>query len=283
MPRRKKDIDGGKLSLKKIGKTISKGFKKNIENPVAKAFVNPAMKGFTSMGSELGDFTNKQLLPGVVSVGIPLASTAIGALGAEVGLPPQITSKLSENLMKQYIPKEYQSKNKYVNLLGSALDMAVGGTDPTSAMNFANDLTGAVSSDLGGKKKSSNTYNPDNPYQDLITQLLQQQPQDSQTVQSNQPSGNTDASTMEQKTGNIDALMGSGLRKKRGRKKKSEEHIKVEIIKKLPYQKFSHAKNSALEQLLEATHEGKEKKALENSRDLTERQIRHLKALGYGL
>ena len=336
MPRRRKqhyeEIDGGKVNIgkafKKFGKDVNKAVIKPIEKkvikPVEKNFINPAGKAFTDMGVELGKFTNDQLLPGVVSVGIPLAGTALGALGAEFGLPPEITSSLSENLMKEYIPKQYQSKNKYVNLFGDALNMAVGGADPYSMMNFQQDLTGAVSGDLFGKNKIKNNvptsqyYNPDNPYEDLIMQMLSsyplsQQPiQPSQTIQTTDqqpvdtnPNDDFDArygdsqlgngadsivitkSPYQQREGNVDALLGSGIKKKRrGRppkKIKEIEEIEVYIKKKPSYKKFSHAKNSSLEQLLEANTEREEKKAREAMKTMVEKQTKALTALGFGI
>ena len=310
MPRRQTHIEGGKVkSLKRIGKDINKGFTK-------------ATKGMAKAGAELGKFTNEQLLPAVVSAGIPLASTALGVVGQEFGLPPELTSSLSENLMKGYIPKQYQSENKYVNLFGDALNMAVSGdADPYAMMQLQQGLTGALSEDLGGKPKikaplpSRQAYNPDNPYQDLMLQMMgnymplasniQQGNYMPQTTQQpvNDPNDDLDARygdselgqgadsiritkpPYQQREGNVDALLGGGMKKKRrGRPKKIviEENIEIYTKKKPAYKKFSHAKNTALDQLLEAKEEREGKEAKEAMKKLVEKQTKALTALGFG-
>lgn len=312
MKRQQIHIEGGKIkkvNFNKVGRDINKGFDK----------VN---KGFATAGNEIGKFTNKQLLPAVVSAGIPLASSALGVLGTEFGIPPEITSSLSENLMKNYIPKQYQSNNKYVNLFSDALNMGLSGdTDPNSMMQLSQNLSGTIGKDLGLDKQiktpmpSKDAYNPDNPYQDLMLQMMMNynpidtkhvkttsQPYNQQTpIEDTSNNDEFDAiygdselgvkadsmkitkSPYQQKEGNINALLGSGLKKRRGRpKKKVIEEIEIYTKKKPSYKKFSHAKNSSLEQLLEAKSDREEKEANKAMKEMVDKQSRLLTSLGYG-
>lgn len=277
MPRRKTEIIGGGRrkkkpdiagAFKKLGHDIDKGFKEKISRPANKEFFKPAEKALQKAGAEIGKFTNEQLLPGVVSVGIPLASTALGALGAEIGLPPEITSKLSENLMKEFIPKQYQSDNKYVGMISNAIDAGLSG-DQNKAMQVGQDFLGSVSGDIGklvGKNKikqsvpTSENFDPEDPYSDLMKQLISnyqtlpqnqqmdQQQDDSTNDISNQPnidynslsdaiykgsdiSNDADSLTItsppfQQREGSSMGLLGAGIKKKRrGRKKKVIDDI----------------------------------------------------------
>jgi hypothetical protein len=89
-------------------------------------------------------------------------------------------------------------------------------------------------------------------------------------------------SPFQQKEGSISGLLGSGIRK-RGRPRKSKEEIitKVEIIKKPRYKKFSHAKNSALDQLLEANEYNADKQSKKDLNDMLYRQTKMLKSMGF--
>ena len=278
MPRRKQsNIEGGKVkSLKQIGRDFNKGFDK-------------ATKGLARAGSEIGQFTNKQLLPGVVSAGIPLASTALGVVGQEFGLPPSLTSSLSSNLMKNYIPKQYQSKSKYAGMFGDALNMALTGDYDPEQMIGMMDTT---LSDISGKPKRQlgYRYNPDDPFQDILSQQLNRFPQqdyepDNQLLtQSQSTQEDYSHGKYEQKEGNPDALLGAGIRKRKGRKPKIiTEEIEIYTKKKPSYKKFSHAKNTALDQLLEAKAEKEEKEASKAMKKMVEQQSKMLTALGYGL
>ena len=63
------------------------------------------------------------------------------------------------------------------------------------------------------------------------------------------------------------------------KKKKKSKVKKVEIVKRLPHQKFSHSVNSSLDQLLEAQEEKKERERQKNKDLLVEKQTKALKAL----
>lgn len=359
MPRRRQiDIDGGKINVakafKKLGRDIDRGFKKEISRPIRnkvikpanKKFFKPAQKALAEAGSKIGEFTNKELLPGVVSIGIPLVSTALGALGTELGLPPEITSEISENLMKELIPKQYQSKNKYVKLISSGIDSALSG-DPRDAMNFGKDLTGTVAGDvmkLTGKHKvkqqipTKENYNPDDPYNDLLLQLFSNyqtipklQPNTTmnteQTINYDEQDNDVyeqnnigeqgqlsrqqqmynenslsdaiykgsqiapDADSLiitsppyQQKEGSKMGLLGAGVKKRRGRpRKKHIEEYEIYTKQKPTYKKFSHAKNSSLEQLLEANADREAKEAKKAMKNLVSKQTNALTALGYGV
>ena len=284
MPRRRKEeccyedynMEGGDIfkDIKKgFNKKIAKPIEKKIIKPASKKFFKPLEKGLQTAGIELGKFTNEELLPAVVSTGIPLAGTALGTLGAMYGIPPEITSSLTENLLQEYIPKQYQSKNKYVGLLGDALNMGLSGNpDPRSMMDFGSKLTGAVSSDIFGKNKIKNPvptseyYNPDEPYADLMMQLLSGYPtsQTSQYKSSQEPeqqsiqpqtidynsmtdaiyktgelgegsdSINITSPPYQQKEGSMTGLLGGGIKKRRGRPKKKVEESSSESEEEEP-------------------------------------------------
>lgn len=167
-------------TFNKLGKDIDKGFKENISRSANKEFFNPLGNEIKKAAPEIEKFAKDKVLPSVVSVGIPLASQALGMLGTELGLPPEITSSLSENLMKELIPKQYQSDNKYVNLFGTALKSGLSG-NPNSFNDVSQEFMGNVQSDLsnyfGNDKISQQVptdkyFNPDTPYDDLMMQLL---------------------------------------------------------------------------------------------------------------
>lgn len=270
----KKDYNkkiGGKLSkpksLKQIGKEINKGF-------------DITTRGLSNAGNEIGKFTNKQLLPAVVSAGIPIASSALGLVGQEFGIPSELTSSLSSNLMKEYIPSQYQSKNKYVGMFGDALNMALSGeTNPNEIIPLFTDFTNQLGKDIGIPKKSNDKqnfdyhYNSDNPYQDIINQMIKNQ--------SNYTEINDDK--YQQKEGSIDALLGAGIKKRRGRPKKEIFNDEIYIKKKPSYKKFSHAVNTSLDQLLEAKADREENEAKKAMKTLIDKQTKALTALGYGI
>lgn len=343
MPRRRQlkqeDLEGGKINVakafKKLGRDIDRGFKKEISRPIQKKIIKPANKKFfkpaqkalAEAGSKIGEFTNKELLPGVVSIAMPLVSTGIGALGAEFGIPPEITSSLSENLMKEFIPKQYQSDNKYVNLISQGLNMAATG-DMKGALQLGEDTLGTVAGDIGkltGKHKvkqqvpTNQYYDPEDPHADLMLQLMskyqtipdlqqnQEQPETNQPIKGEQTIDYNslndpvyegadiaeDADSLritsppyQQREGSKTGLLGAGIKKRRGRPRKTkviEEEIEIYTKKKPSYKKFSHAKNSSLEQLLEAKADREEKEAKKAMKEMVSKQTRALTALGFGI
>jgi len=178
-----------------------------INRAIRKKFVKPAGSFFNKVGTEVGNFTNKELLPALVSTGIPLASDALGALGTEFGIPPQLTSTLSQSILKGAIPKQYQSNNKYVGLLSNAISAGMS-DNPQALANLGSQAMSTVSGDISksinkGPKSSRNVppsqqlqsvqpvqpdlqplqpldniqmkptqTNPQNPYEQQINQLL---------------------------------------------------------------------------------------------------------------
>ena len=145
--RRREKYTGGKIGFKKA---ISK------VNPVDYAFKNKKL--VHAMG-DVGKFTQNKLLPATVSIGIPLASTALGAVATMYGGPMagQMASSLSQNLMEQYIPDKYQSKNKYVGMFGDALNMGLSGDiDPMKAQSLGHQFLGNVQGDVGKLTMSKN-------------------------------------------------------------------------------------------------------------------------------
>ncbi len=307
-------IDGGKIgkpkSLKQIGRDINKKVIKPIEKTGNKAL--NAIDKLAPIASDIGQFTNKQLLPAITTIGMPIASTALGMAGEYLGGPlgGMAAESLSSNLMKEYIPKQYQSKNKYIQALGDTLGQAgktalTGEIDPEAMMGTMTSLIPQ------GRRSARQNYNPENPYEDLLrfytrgfpeapdmmpTQSISQydEPEQSKSsVTDGQDgiysSGDIDAtadsvkitkSPYEQKEGSTMGLLGGGIKKKK-KKTKGEKIIKVEMIEKLPHQKFSHAKNSALDQLLSATKEKEEKQSKQDLRDMMKMQMEMLEDMGY--
>ena len=86
-----------------------------------------------------------------------------------------------------------------------------------------------------------------------------------------------------QKQGSLSGLLGAGVKKRKSKKSKDieEEITKVEIIKRPRHKKFSHAKNLALDQLIEANEQRKKSDNMKKAEDMIERQTRMLKAMGY--
>jgi hypothetical protein len=325
-------IEGGKIkkpkSLKQIGRDINKKVIKPIEKTGNKAL--NAIDTLAPIASDIGQFTNKQLLPAVTTIGIPIASTALGMAGEYLGGPlgGMAAESISSNLMKEYIPKQYQSKNKYIQALGDIVNQAgktalTGEFDPEATMGTMTSLIPQ------GRRSAKQNYNPENPYEDLLryytrgfpeapemipTQLISQYDEPEQqksSVSDGQDgiysSGDIDdtadsvkitKSPYDQKEGSTIGLLGGGIKKKKGRypkgKSKSAAEIqrdadkkeaeaikkmgkkskvkKVEIVKYLPHERFSHAENESLRQLLHA-------KELRDNEDLRRSQKDASKAM----
>lgn len=313
--------------MKKINKGVSK-VNKNISkaNPASYALKNKKVRN--AMG-DIGQFTHNKILPGVVSTAIPIVSNGIGALATVYGGPVagEMASNLSSNLMEQYIPGKYQSDNKYIGMLGDAINMGMSGEiDPMQASMMGQELMGNISKDLGPKNKTNNyntrpnvnydytkyrqPFDTENPYMSMIQRMPMQQ----QMTMNNQmqmpikakeqeqdPNAINDAmykdaeigkgadtitnkiSPYQQKEGSMSGLLGAGMKKKRKNKKDKYEEIiqKVEIIKRPRHKKFTHAKNVALDQLLEAKEYSSKKKGYNDMQNLIEKQTRMLRAMGY--
>lgn len=279
------EIEGGKIkSLKQIGRDMNKGFKKTVAVPLKKkvgrpannAVFKPGLRKLGEMGTQVGAFTNKELLPGAVTVGIPLAGAMVGTLGAMAGIPPQLTVPLTENLLKEYIPDQYQSKNKYVNMFASLPTMALTGDyDEEQLDKMGRNFTSSVIGDVSKAIKPKRNY--DNPYQDVIQQMMNNYPEqqqqyynqlyDEQQQYEQQPQPDTEIEQQlehDENTANVSGLLGAGLKKKNKSKKKPkhkevEEEVEVYTKTKPSYKKYSYAKNSSLEQLLDAKADKEEK------------------------
>ena len=83
-------------------KDITKKINKKIIKPISKTG-DKALKAGTQLGLMTGKLTNDELLPAVKTIGIPIASTAVGMLGDYVGGPVLggVSEKLSSNLMEK--------------------------------------------------------------------------------------------------------------------------------------------------------------------------------------
>lgn len=205
---------------------------RKIDNKIDEAFHD---KKFNKGLKSVGKYTKNKILPNVVSTAIPIASTALGAVATAYGGPMagQATQSLSQNLMEQYIPKKYQSNNKYIGMFGDALSQGIGAmngdVDPNAMMDLQNRFTSQVSKDLTPKQKSYNNmsyypqmpiqeyryerpeYNPDDPYQDLIQQYnnqmaMQQYYQQPTQQMQNQPLISSEVSRNQTSNEDNDAL-----------------------------------------------------------------------------
>lgn len=249
-------------TFKKLGRDIKKGFKKNISNPIeknvikpiSKNVIDPSMEGFTTMGSTLGKFTNDELLPSVVSVGIPLTSSMVGVLGTQFGIPPEITTKATQRLLEANIPKKFQKDNKYLDLATEGIQAGLSG-DPMDLQRFEN-------SALNTLRGSGIRRNLDNPYDDMIQLMLRK-------YEIN-PYSNDD-------------IIGEGVKKKRRGRKKKNELLEVVLKKQPKYKKFSHAQNSALDQLIEAKMEREYEENKKAMKNMVDKQTNLLTALGFGI
>lgn len=395
---------GGKIGIKKAFGKVKGGLKRGL-NETDEAFHD---KQFVGTMKDVGKFAEKQILPHVVSTAIPIASTALGALATTYGGPMagEMASNLSSNMMEQYIPKKYQSKNPYVGMFGDALSMGLSGDiDPYQMQQLQGQFTGQLLKDMTPKPPKYDSldytnnfqvrpniniplppriqYNPDNPYQDIIMQMMKNMSQPSDTKKISASDGNADndaiysnaelgtgadsinnkISPYQQKEGSMNGLLGAGAFKSKikvnphdissnrtntendkrnnftdiyqhsgstikpytpvskaykeskkqakannygyGRGLKKDKIIKVEIVKskkpkksknnntyqekiskveiiKTPrHKKFSHAKNTALDQLIEASEYNQSKMSKKRLNDMIEKQIRMLTAEGF--
>ena len=283
MPRKTQSQTGGKLkvkSIKEINRDIKKGWNKEIAKPLNQTFSKENM-------AKADKFFKNEVAPELTTLAIPIASTLAGAAGGYFGGPLGATaaSALTQNLLQEYIPEKYQSKNKYTKLAANAVgqlsDAAISGDfNPLQAQQLGNEFLGTLAGDIIGKPKGS-TSTPEyhdggaTPYDDLMYQLMYnyytpkitQQQQDYQTnynaltdaiYKDSAISPDADrvvikSSPYQQREGDTRGLLGAGLKKKRGRKPGKTEVIhKVEIVKRRPYERYSHAPNLALRQLLES-------------------------------
>lgn len=316
-------IEGGKIKTpRQINRAIrNKVFKpihKDLIKPANQKFFNPTREALTTMGKELGNFTNEQLLPAAVSLGIPLASSTVGALGEMAGIPPQISGKLTENLLKGYIPKDKQSKNKYVNILGDALNMGfTGETDPMAFMNLEQKFTNALSKDIGldnprvvNQPKPIDNYADEDdeyynhfinqitkgqfmPYRDPILKDEEEDLRDDNdalygdgNLFNNADSMIITKSPYQQMEGSANGLLGAGIKKK-GRKKGKHINIpnyidnELYVRKKPSYKKFTHSNNVALHQLLDAYEDKRDIERRKKTDKLIEKHNNFLTSMGY--
>jgi len=195
--------------------------KKNVRKTFNKIDRNFKNKKFVGALEDIGKYTQKNILPEVVSTMVPIASTALGALATTYGGPlaGDAVNNLSSNLMEQYIPSKYQSKNKYTGMLGDAMSMGLSGDmDPNQMMNLQNQFLGQVSKDLEPKYKKPNfdsklytnnfitrpninytmpnnniKYDEDNPYTDLLQRYNNIQPELQQPILQNNDNEANDA------------------------------------------------------------------------------------------
>jgi hypothetical protein len=247
--------------------------------------VNKAVKRAANKTSRV---IKKEALPTAVTLGLPVAQMGATALGTYLTGNPMVGEMMGDfggKVAKGYIPDKYESKNKYINLLSEGIGqipgMMSGEVDPQDMYNLGNEFMGNLQNDIfkGKKQEGIDYYTPYDMQMEQIMNPYTPQPQSysQQPMVTNQPISYTQktdniantptyvgdddtyddeitikTTPYQQKEGSSMGLMGAGVKRGRGRPKKNETVMKVEIIKKRPSTKFSGAKNSSLEQLLEA-------------------------------
>jgi hypothetical protein len=101
------EIVGGKTSLKKIGRTLSKGLAKagRALNPMAYAIEN---KRTRDLMAQSGQLTNENLLPAVTTAGLPLYYGAAGTTGLLLGGPlgAMASTKGADMLWQEMVVKK---------------------------------------------------------------------------------------------------------------------------------------------------------------------------------
>jgi hypothetical protein len=246
--------------------------------------VNKAVKRAANKTSRV---IKKEALPTAVTLGLPVAQMGATALGTYLTGNPMVGEMMGDfggKVAKGYIPDKYESQNKYINLLSEGIGqipgMMSGEVDPQDMYNLGNEFMGNLQNDIfKGKKQGGNDYYTpyDMQMEQIMNPYMPQSQSQSQSLVTNQPLSYTQktdniantptyvgdddtyddeimikTTPFQQKEGSSMGLMGAGVRRKRGRPRKSETVMKVEIIKKNPYRQFSGARNKSLEQLLEA-------------------------------
>ncbi len=273
--KKKQNIDGGKIN---IGKTLNK----KVFHKIDKSIINPIDKQvlpkLANVGAKLGQITNKEILPTVTTLGIPVLSSVAGLAGEYLGGPigAELTSSLTENLAKNYIPKQYQSKNKYVNALSGLVN--TGFNSAISGDLDINSLYGNMG-DMLDLIPDGESHNDTKQYMRNI--IKQYQPQDNYVYDSdnnenikmiNNDVSNYNTELNSQHTGSINGLMGEGLKKKRKPRKYNKKPINVVIKKELPYMQYQHSNNAALNQLLH-------NKSLKNEQKYNEELLNMIKSI----
>lgn len=312
-----KEFIGGKVNIARSLRKTNRGFSKSMNaiNPMAQAVKDPTLN---KAMRDIGKYTQKEILPAVVSTGIPIASTAVGALAGSFGGPiaGEMASGMTEGLLKEYIPQKYQSDNPYVGMLGDALSMGMSGEiDPYQSMMLSNQFSGQFGSDMTARPSYDSSRpqfirgydNREYPYADMMAQVIRgyikpSEPDPNSLSDALYKAGKVglgaDSVVMvsppfQQREGSMNGMLGGRIKKKgrlpepsvrRQRQPKKiidEEEIEVVVKKRLPHKKFSHAKNRALDQLLEAYAEREDKESKKAMKEMIEKQTRMLKALGY--
>lgn len=276
-------IDGGKIHLGKTIKKISKAGNKyagkamDYTNPLSYVLDKPILSEASHSANK---FLKKKVAPVAVTVGMPIASTALGALATAYGGPAagMAAQQLSQSLMEQYIPKQYQSQNKWALMAGdmagamasqgfqdyagsmegfedfempemSPMQRAMYQTMGNVATNYAQQAPTRANKGRPMYPPSSiptsQYYNPENPYQDLMLQAMKSymplpqqgltQPAQTPKVDENALSDATykksdlgdgadslkiTSPPFQQKEGSTMGLLGGGVKKRRGRPKK---------------------------------------------------------------
>lgn len=232
-----------------------------------------------------------------------------------------LAGDFSGKVAKGYIPDKYESQNKYIQMLSEGIEqipgMMSGDVDPMAMYELGNQFMGNIQNDIfKGSKKGAEDYST--PYDIQMEQMMnpyipqyQQQPETiDQPSASNKPlsytqrvdnisntptyAGDDDVyddeitiktTPYQQKEGSSMGLMGGRIKKKRGRPKKvkTEQIMKVEIIKQIPSRKYAGARNASLEQLLEETELKQNKLNKKQMNDLIKRTEGLVGALGFGV
>ena len=203
MPRRYKDLEGGKLpSSRQINRNIRRGF------------------------NQAGKFLKDKVAPELTTLAIPVAASLAGAAGDFVGGPlgGLAASQLTESVLKHTIPKKYQSKNVYTNAAANLM------SDYDTGTSMGLGIGGAVEGDQADDNST--------PYDDLIDQAANNTQSDStQQINYNAFSDSmynggqmqdTDriqitAPPFQQREGSSYGLLGAGIKRKKAEKQEKQK------------------------------------------------------------
>jgi len=290
------------------------------------AFSDPDVnKAVKKAANKVSKTIKKEALPTAVSLGLPIAEMGATAAATYLTGNPEagkMIGQMSGKVAKGYIPDKYESKNKYIQMLSEGIGqipgLMSGEVDPEQMQEMGGKFMSTLQNDIfKGNKKGIEKYTT--PYDVQMEQIMNpyvpqhyipQQPQSQPSV-SNEPlsytqkadnisntptyAGDDDTyddelhiktTPFQQKEGSSMALMGGGIRRKRGRPRKNKGKTvihKVEIIKRLPHQEFQGAQNASLNQLLQSQERNNQRNLNQNLNDMTNYIKNDMKNLKEGM
>ena len=149
---------------------------------------------------DIGKYTQKKVVPGLVTIGTPIASAAVGAATTYATGNPfagAAAAQATQMGLKAGIPQKYQSRNPYINmagdLAGAMAQQEFAGAMDLGDMPEMNPYQTAFLQTMGnmqvpqaqyGRPSRGNQYStptsqyymPENPYNDIIRQHMNNYP-----------------------------------------------------------------------------------------------------------